>query len=51
MDSTVRKSGFQEGNKESLPKESRRKHERVSGRKSFLGRSAESWFYSKSGQT
>ena len=37
--------------KESLPRRSRRKHERVSGRKSFPGRSAESWFYSKSGQT
>ena len=29
----------------------RRKHERVSGRKSSPGRSAESWFHSKSGQT
>ena len=30
---------------------SRRKHERVSGRKGCLGGSAESWFHSKSGQT
>ena len=30
----------------SLPKRSRRKHERVSGRKSSPGRSAESWFHS-----
>ena len=37
--------------KKNLPKRSRRKHERVSGRKSSPGRSAESWFYSKSGQT
>ena len=37
--------------KKSLPRTSRRKHERVSGRKSFPGRSAESWFHSKSGQT
>ena len=35
----------------SLPKGSRRKHERVSRRKSSPGRSAESWFHSKSGQT
>ena len=35
----------------SLPRTSRRKHERVSGRKSSPGRSAESWFHSKSGQT
>ena len=27
------------------------KHKRVSGRKSFPGESAESWFHSKSGQT
>ena len=31
--------------KKSLPRTSRRKHERVSGRKSSPGRSAESWFY------
>ena len=31
--------------KKSFPKTSRRKHERVSGRKSSPGRSAESWFY------
>ena len=35
--------------KESLPRTSRRKHERVSGCKSSSGRSAESWFHSKSG--
>ena len=35
----------------SLPRTSRRKQERVSGRKSSPGRSAESWFHSKSGQT
>ena len=35
----------------SLPRTSRRKHEWVSGRKSSPGRSAESWFHSKSGQT
>ena len=35
----------------SLPRTSRRKYERVSGRKSSPGRSAESWFHSKSGQT
>ena len=32
--------------KKILPKTSRRKHERVSGRKSSPGRSAESWFHS-----
>ena len=37
--------------KKSLPRTSRRKHEPVSGRKSSPGRSAESWFHSKSGQT
>ena len=37
--------------KKSLPRTSRRKHERVSGRKSSPGRSAVSWFHSKSGQT
>ena len=37
--------------KKSLPRRSRRKHEWVSGRKSSFGRSAESWFHSKSGQT
>ena len=34
-----------------LPRTTRRKHERVSERKSSPGRSAESWFHSKSGQT
>ena len=38
-------------NKKSLPKTSRRKHERVSGRNTSPGRSAESWFHFKSGQT
>ena len=37
--------------KKNLPRTSRRKHERVSGRKSSPGRSAMSWFQSKSGQT
>ena len=37
--------------KKSLTRTSRRKHERVSRRKSSPGRSAESWFHSKSGQT
>ena len=37
--------------KKSIPRTSRRKHERVSGRKSSPGRSAKSWFHSKSGQT
>ena len=37
--------------KKILPRTSRRKHERVSGRKSSPGQSAESWFHSKSGQT
>ena len=36
--------------KKSLPRTSRRKHERVSGCKSSPERSAESWFHSKSGQ-
>ena len=40
-----------ETSKKSLSRTSRRKHERVSGRKSSPGRSAESWFHSKSGQT
>ena len=34
--------------KESLPRKSRRKHERVSGCKSSPGRSAEPWFHFKS---
>ena len=37
--------------KTSLPRRGRRKHERVSACKSSPGRSAESWFHSKSGQT
>ena len=37
--------------KKSLSKRSRRKHEWVSGCKSSPGRSAQSWFHSKSGQT
>ena len=37
--------------KKSLSRGSRRKHERVSRRKSSPGRPAESWFHSKSGQT
>ena len=46
---TPRRKG--RASKKSLPRTSRRKHERVSGHKSSPGRSAESWFYSKSGQT
>ena len=37
--------------KKSFPRTSSRKHERVSGRKNSPGRSTESWFHSKSGQT
>ena len=37
--------------KKSLPRTSRRKHERVSGCKSSPGRSAESWSHSTSGQS
>ena len=37
--------------KNSLLRRSKRKHERVSGRKSSPGQSAESWFHSMSGQT
>ena len=37
--------------KKSLPRKNRRKHERVSGRKSSPRQSAEPWFHSKSGQT
>ena len=37
--------------KKSLPMGSRRKYERVSGRKSSSGQSAESWFHSMSSQT
>ena len=38
--------GTGRASKKSLPRTSRRKHERVSGRKSSPGRSAESWFHS-----
>ena len=56
MDSMVKEGRLQEGKREqasraSLPKRGRRKHEQVSGCKSSPGRSAESWFYSYSGQT
>ena len=37
--------------KKSLPRTSRREHERVNGRKGSPGRSAESLFHSESGQT
>ena len=37
--------------KTNLPRTSRRKHERMSGRNSSPGRSEKSWFHSKSGQT
>ena len=51
MESTVKEGRFQRGkqghaNKESLSSRSGRKHERVSGRKSSPGQSAESWFHS-----
>ena len=36
---------------ENIPRRSRRKHERVSGRKNSPGGLGESWFHSKSGQT
>ena len=49
VDSTVNEGRFQGGKRGQG--ESRRKHERVSGRKSSPGRSAESWFHFKSGQT
>ena len=45
------KADSREASKKSLPRRGRRKHERVSRRKSSSGRSAESWFHSKSGQT
>ena len=56
MDSMVNEDRFQgekgrRASKKSLPRRSRRKHERVSERKSSPGRSAESWFHFKSGQT
>ena len=40
-----------EGEKEKLSRRSRKKHERVSGRKSFSGGSGESWFCSKSSKS
>ena len=50
VDFTVRKGRFQGGkgrtSKKSLPRRSRRKHKRVSGRKSSPERSEESWFHS-----
>ena len=55
VDSTVNEGRLQGGEgrarNKSLPRTSKRKHERVSGRKSSPGQSAESWFHSKSGQT
>ena len=54
VDSTVNEGRLQGGkgraSKKSLPRRGRRKHEQVSGRKSSLGRCAESWCHSKSGQ-
>ena len=50
MSSMVKESRFQ-GGEGGLARRGRRKHERVSGRKSSPGRSAVSWFHSKSGQT
>ena len=37
--------------KKDLPRRSRRKYERVSGRKIYPGRSGEFWFHAESGQT
>ena len=53
MDSTIKADSKEEreGMQEEPPKRGRRKHERVSGRKSSSGRSAESWLHSQSGQT
>ena len=45
---TLRRKG--RASDKSHPRRSRRKQERVSGRKKSPGRSAESWFHSKSGQ-
>ena len=50
MHSTVKEGGLQ-GGKGGQAKRSKRKHERMSGRKSYPGRSAKSWFHSMSGQT
>ena len=55
VDSTVNEGRLQKrtgrASNKSLPRTSRRKHERVSGRKNSPGRSAESWPHSQSGQT
>ena len=50
VDSMVNKGRFQEG-KGGQARRGGRNHERMSGSKSSPGRSAESWFHSKSGQT
>ena len=46
---TPRRTG--RASNKSLPRTNKRKHDRVSRRKSSPGRSAETWFHSKSGQT
>ena len=55
VDSTVKEGRFQGGEggqaRRAFLGKVERKHERVSGHKSSAGRSAESWFHSKSGQT
>ena len=55
MDSTVKKEQVPRrggrASKERLPGRTKRKHERVSGRKSSPGIPAESWCHSKSVQT
>ena len=51
MKEGVFQGGKEKASKKSLPKGSKRKHERVSGHKSSPGQSAESWFHSMSGQT
>ena len=54
VDSALKEGRFQGGKggqARKASRRSRRKHEQLSGRKSSPGRSAESWFHSKSSQT
>ena len=52
MDLTVKEGRFQGGKEGQARRGSLgSKHERVSGRKSSPGRSSQSWFHSKSGET
>ena len=53
VDYTVKEGGLQGGERGQARRASlsRRKHERVSGRKNSPGKSGESWFHSKPGQT